>query len=74
MCSLDIALILSLNKVQLYREDLQPSDAPEIDVNGDVIINALMYTGMDKTSLDTSSGSLFVRESGCLRMSTSRRT
>ena len=31
-------------------------------------------TGMDKTSLDTSSGSLFVRESGCFRMSTSRRT
>ena len=30
------------------------------------------YTGMDKTSLDTSSGSLFVRECGCLRMSTSQ--
>ena len=30
------------------------------------------YTGMDKTSLDTSSRTLFVREGG--RMSTSRRT
>ena len=30
-----------------------------------------LYTGMDKTSLDTSSGTVFVREdvSGCLRMS-----
>ena len=32
----------------------------------------LIYTGMDKTSLHTSSRTLFVREGG--RMSTSRRT
>ena len=32
------------------------------------------YAGMDKTNLDTSSGTLFVREGGCLRMSMSRRT
>ena len=27
--------------------------------------NCSFYTGMDKTSLDTSSGTLFVRDSGC---------
>ena len=38
----------------------------------DTCYEIYIYTGMDKTSLDTSSGTLFVRDS--LRMSTSRRT
>ena len=38
----------------------------------DLYYNVSLYTGMDKTSLDTSSGTLFVRDS--LTQSTSRRT
>ena len=37
-------------------------------------LSSIDTIGMDKTSLDTSSGTLFVREGVCLRMSTSRRT